>query len=100
MTETLLETYCSIIEQWLNDAEDRVAGPYSSQTTISPNDELAQTLDQIKADIEAGNFVVTDKDRPRLTAIVSRLAKLENHSNAQLRWFHDLAMALRDKSEK
>jgi alpha-galactosidase len=100
VTETLLETYCSIIEQWLNDAENRVAGPDSSQATITPNDELAQTLDQIKDDIEAGNFVVTDKDRPRLTAIVSRFAKLENHSNAQLRWFHDLAMALRDKSEK
>ena len=100
MTEALLETYCSIIEQWLNGAEDRVAGPDSSQANITPYDELAQTLDQIKADIEAGKFVVTDNDRPRLTDIVSRLAKLENHSNAQLTWFKDLAVALRDKSEK
>ena len=100
MTETLLEKHCRIIEHWLNDAESRLTGADSGQATIVPDDNLQKALEKIISDIDAGNITLTENDRPRLTAIMSRFAKLENHIHAKLSWFQDLALALRDKSEK
>ena len=100
MTETLLEKHCRIIEHWLNDAESRLTRADSGQASITPDDTLQNALDSIVADIDAGHITLTENDRPRLTAIMSRFAKLENHIHAKLSWFQDLALALRDKSEK
>jgi hypothetical protein len=100
VTETLLEKHCSIIEHWLNDAENRLTRADSGQASITPDDTLQNALDNIVADIDAGHITLTENDRPRLTAIMSRFAKLENHIHAKLSWFQDLALALRDKSEK
>ena len=100
MTETLLEKHCRIIEHWLNDAERRLTGADSGQASIAPDDTLQNALESIVADIEAGHIKLTETDRPRLSAIMSRFAKLENHIHAKLSWFQDLALALRDKSEK
>lgn len=100
MTETLLEKHCRIIEHWLNDAESRLTRADSGQASITPDDTLQNALDNIVADIDAGHITLTENDRPRLTAIMSRFAKLENHIHAKLSWFQDLALALRDKSEK
>ena len=100
MTETLLEKHCRIIEHWLNDAESRLTRADSGQATIAPDDQLQNALEQIISDIDAGHIQVTEADRPRLTAIMGRFAKLENHIHAKLSWFQDLALALRDKSEK
>jgi hypothetical protein len=100
VTETLLEKHCRIIEHWLNDAESRLTRADSGQASITPDDTLQNALDNIVADIDAGHITLTENDRPRLTAIMSRFAKLENHIHAKLSWFQDLALALRDKSEK
>ena len=100
MTETLLEKHCRIIEHWLNDAESRLTRADSGRASITPDDTLQNALDSIVADIDAGHITLTENDRPRLTAIMSRFAKLENHIHAKLSWFQDLALALRDKSEK
>ena len=100
MTETLLEKHCRIIERWLNDAESRLTRADSGQASITPDDTLQNALETIVADIDAGHITLTENDRPRLTAIMSRFAKLENHIHAKLSWFQDLALALRDKSEK
>lgn len=100
MTETLLEKHCRIIERWLNDAESRLTGADSGQATIVPDDNLQKALENIISDIEAGHIEVTETDRPRLADIMSRFAKLENRIHAKLSWFQDLALALRDKSEK
>lgn len=100
MTEPLLEKHYRIIEHWLNDAESRLTRADSGQASITPDDTLQNALDSIVADIDAGHITLTENDRPRLTAIMSRFAKLENHIHAKLSWFQDLALALRDKSEK
>ena len=104
MTETLLEKHCRIIEHWLNDAESSLTRADSGQASITPDDTLQNALENalesIVADIDAGHITLTENDRPRLTAIMSRFAKLENHIHAKLSWFQDLALALRDKSEK
>jgi len=100
VTETLLEKHCRIIERWLNDAESRLTRADSGQASITPDDTLQNALETILADIDAGHITLTENDRPRLAAIMSRFAKLENHINAKLSWFKDLALALRDKSEK
>ena len=100
MTETLLEKHCRIIERWLNDAESRLTRADSGQDNITPDDTLQNALETIVADIDAGHITLTENDRPRLAAIMSRFAKLENHIHAKLSWFQDLAVALRNKSEK
>jgi vacuolar-type H+-ATPase subunit E/Vma4 len=100
VTETLLEKHCRIIEHWLNDAESRLTRADSGQASITPDDTLQNALDNIVADVDAGHITLTENDRSRLTAIMSRFAKLENQIHAKLSWFQDLALALRDKSEK
>lgn len=100
MTVSPVENHVAIIERLLGDVFARGdAASTDTPALISAEfrQELGQALEHLRRDMENGSITVTEKDRPRLTAIFQRILKLEGMTHARLSWFADLEASLRDE---